>query len=552
MLYRKSLRRRFLLVLIAGSALFSGVAAGVAYRLGFDRAIQQGRATLEGMLTAVERTAAIGAYTGDSVLLQEIVEGLSTSPITDAVEVTNLAGHVLSKHGVIDDTLMAADSEKVNVIRRLNSPFDASEPVGRIRIFANMQQLHDAAQVEAKTLALLMIGQSLVVAFLLYLVVSHLFSRPIVRLANDLRRMQPGTASRLERPHQHQRDELGALIDGANALLQVNEVAFQRERELRVEIEKMEIQYRKIFDSSSAGIFVLNSDSHLINCNPTALKLAGLPGTDIQLFKGLNMLMLIFVRPERVRALIDQALQSGDTVAADLELRPHGKRKLNRLSDQQRWVHCLISVQLAAGESVAGGPAKPHLIEGVMYDITDRKIAESEVRRQAEHDSLTGLKNRAASNAMLDRLVTDARETGQTLSVLCVDLDGFKAVNDAHGHKAGDQVLIECAQRMRTVVRRSTDLLARVGGDEFLVVLDSIDSETDNLNQIAQGLVDVLRAPFELEQYFTARIGASVGIACFPRDGETKESLLHAADAAMYEVKRTGKNQFAFAFNAVE
>jgi diguanylate cyclase (GGDEF)-like protein len=182
-----------------------------------------------------------------------------------------------------------------------------------------------------------------------------------------------------------------------------------------------------------------------------------------------------------------------------------------------------------------------------MYDITERKSAETAVRYQAEHDALTGLKNRAASHATLDYLLEECQANVSPLSVMCIDLDGFKQINDSYGHDAGDQVLVACAQRMKMAVRRSTDLVGRLGGDEFIVVLRNIGPGDAALNATADALLVALRAPITIRDGTQVNVGASIGIACAPLHDVDRINLLEMADTSMYEVKRTGKNTYAMA-----
>jgi len=219
-------------------------------------------------------------------------------------------------------------------------------------------------------------------------------------------------------------------------------------------------------------------------------------------------------------------------LSADLELL-HADR-------MTRWVHCLISVQ--------GRQTQQRLVEGVMYDVTERKRLEAEVRHRAEHDGLTGLMNRTSLDAALDRWLDAAGTAHRALSVLYLDLDGFKRINDAFGHKAGDRVLIECARRLRTIAPTDGSLVARIGGDEFVVVLDAVGPDDPALVATATRLIAELQQPIELDPDRRVEVGASVGIACFPRHGSVRRGLLQAADAAMYEVKRSGRNAVAMAF----
>ena len=150
----------------------------------------------------------------------------------------------------------------------------------------------------------------------------------------------------------------------------------------------------------------------------------------------------------------------------------------------------------------------------------------------------------------LDLEIETARLNKQALALLFIDLDGFKLINDNLGHNAGDLLLKLLAERIRHSLRPG-DLATRLGADEFLVLLGQIDAADESASNIAANLIASLSEPIELDDGQQVRVGASVGMASFPRHGQTRKQLLHAADIAMYEVKRTGKNSFAMAVDAV-
>jgi diguanylate cyclase (GGDEF)-like protein/PAS domain S-box-containing protein len=510
---------------------FSVLAGTLAYQLGYHRSSDAARQTLEDLVTAVEKTAAVAAYTRDALLLREVADGLARNALVADVEVRGTSGESLLAPRANPSASGAATV--LTVTRPLRSPFDAKDTVGLLVLRADMQQLENSARSQAGWLAAGMVAQTLLVVLVLYLAAARHVSRPIVRLARELRGMQPGTSQRLQPPSTEAADEIGTLVRSANALLQANEQALQRERSLRAEIEAMEAQYRQIFDSTSAGIFVLDAEGRLINGNPTVLKVVGSAVADMRELRGQDFLATVFARPERARQMVAEAMRRGETVSADLELKQPG--------GGSRWVHCLISVQAAPR------PDQPRLVEGVMYDITDRKRTEHDVRHRAEHDALTGLKNRQACDATIERFASEALAEGGEAAVLYIDLDGFKQVNDRHGHKAGDRVLVECARRLRAAVKRQSDLVGRLGGDEFVIALQHSSADSDMVRDLARTLVSSLAQPIDLGRGLQVCIGASIGIAGCPRHGATARSLLHAADEAMYGVKRQGKNGHAVA-----
>jgi diguanylate cyclase (GGDEF)-like protein/PAS domain S-box-containing protein len=176
-------------------------------------------------------------------------------------------------------------------------------------------------------------------------------------------------------------------------------------------------------------------------------------------------------------------------------------------------------------------------------NITERKRAQDQIRHQAHYDALTGIPNRSLFYDRLTQSMGLARRERYELALLFLDLDKFKAVNDTLGHKAGDEVLRIAAARIRQTLRES-DTVARIGGDEFTVLLPRI-SGRDDAAEVAEKIVDALAAPFQLTDadgsMSEVGIGCSIGIAIYPDNADSPDRLVVAADAAMYAAKREGK-----------
>ena len=180
---------------------------------------------------------------------------------------------------------------------------------------------------------------------------------------------------------------------------------------------------------------------------------------------------------------------------------------------------------------------------GVGCDITLEMEAEKRIRFLAQHDALTNLPNRALLKDRLEQVLATARRMQRSLAVLCVDLDEFKTVNDTLGHAAGDALLCETARRMRDATR-DMDTVARVGGDEFIVV-QAESRGWEDAKDLAQRLIARLDEPFELSGE-RARCGASIGISLYPSDGGNADELIRNADLALYRAKAAGRNNFCF------
>lgn len=178
----------------------------------------------------------------------------------------------------------------------------------------------------------------------------------------------------------------------------------------------------------------------------------------------------------------------------------------------------------------------------VAHDITERKQMEERLQHMAGHDPLTGLPNRALLLDRIQTALTLTRRDQTHLSLLFIDIDGFKHINDNYGHFVGDALLHKIAQRLRSCVRES-DTVGRLGGDEFLVMLNRIRMLDDAL-MIAEKIRAKLEQPFELESLHLC-IAPSIGIANYPDSGEDYQQLIHNADQAMYRAKNAGGNQIA-------
>lgn len=179
----------------------------------------------------------------------------------------------------------------------------------------------------------------------------------------------------------------------------------------------------------------------------------------------------------------------------------------------------------------------------ISRDVTEQALAEEKIWHNAHHDLLTGLPNRRLFLDRLEQEVKHAKRSSLPLSVLFMDLDGFKEVNDSLGHDAGDRLLSDVAERLIACVREN-DTVARLGGDEFTVILTGANHRAD-VERVAQTVIDALAMPFRIAQQ-SVQISVSIGIALYPQDASSPVALLEAADQAMYNAKKSDSNRMCF------
>lgn len=208
----------------------------------------------------------------------------------------------------------------------------------------------------------------------------------------------------------------------------------------------------------------------------------------------------------------------------------------NRRKSGELYPEYLSISRLKAGEE--------HYYAAVFSDVSTVTLDNQKLVYLASHDALTGLSNRIAFADHLAQLCARFRRTGSSAAVIYLDLDGFKTINDTHGHIYGDRILSEIGKRLLSSVRAGVDTVARLGGDEFALLQDNPTSR-DEVARVVSRTIELIGHPVE-HRGVELRVGASAGISVLPDDGTEPNELLEKADVAMYSVKRGQKGDFAF------
>jgi diguanylate cyclase (GGDEF)-like protein/PAS domain S-box-containing protein len=223
----------------------------------------------------------------------------------------------------------------------------------------------------------------------------------------------------------------------------------------------------------------------------------------------------------------------------------HSLGVLQDITEQKEVERLLLQTKTSLEETVEARTSElANTVEQLQAEIKQRKAIATELEFLANHDALTGLPSLRLCKDRLDRSLADSRRRKQKSVVMFLDLDGFKLINDQYGHGHGDTVLKTTADRVKAVLRE-TDTVARIGGDEFVIILSNA-SDLTATSQIATILIEQISQPIQIESD-EITVSASIGIAVFPDDGLTAEDLIRQADQSMYRVKQSGKNNFDFA-----
>lgn len=277
------------------------------------------------------------------------------------------------------------------------------------------------------------------------------------------------------------------------------------------------------------GCFVVDKNEQIVFVNPALCKLLGYDENDLlgehpRIFKSDSA-------DEDFSKRIWQEVTRGNSWKEELWLR----------HKQGQDIVCMLRVSPISERYEAS-----YSYVAMVSDITERKKFQDTIIRQATEDALTGLPNRTLLMDRLKQALIQAQRHGTEAAVLFMDLDGFKVINDTLGHNVGDKLLVQVADRLRKSIRES-DTLARMGGDEFIFVIN--DAQLEGVKQLCEKVLESLQQGFELEGQ-QHHISASLGIAMYPQHSRDENELLRLADQAMYEAKRLGKAQCAVARTA--
>ncbi|NEV62092.1 diguanylate cyclase [Thiorhodococcus minor] len=495
----------------------------LGYRVAVERESARNEIKLHELLDTIERTASIASFTNDFQLASEVEEGLLANRIVQKVAI--YAGEELlaeAERSVRElASALVASHEAAPIVRPLFSPFDAKQVVGKISLVPDPVALAESASDASYFIAVSLFVQIFVVALAVLLVVYRQITRPLHRLADHLYRLPAEHGEKLTHARGHERDEIGDVVNYINHLIDRLLGLLHQERRLREAREIEELKYRSIFEQAATGIFLVDRHGGLISCNPACQELLQ---SESRLGHSGQVLAELLGKDEEAMLRALAACTKDRPLQREIRLR-HGT--------EDRWLQLVLS------------QIDKQLYQGVINDITAHKRAAALALHASMTDPLTGLLNRRGFEAKLEQALSlKDRPLDGRLALIMVDLDLFKEVNDTHGHDAGDAVLRCVGGRLSTLVRRS-DLVGRMGGDEFVVLVTAVD-RPESLVSLARKIIRAVSQHCEIGGGRSVRVGASLGIALSQGGPDCRTQLLREADEAMYRAKRMSRNTFCF------
>jgi diguanylate cyclase (GGDEF)-like protein len=309
-----------------------------------------------------------------------------------------------------------------------------------------------------------------------------------------------------------------------------------REEEIFNQLTKERQRLQAAIESIEGGFAIFDHEDRLIDCNETFKKIypsvvdLGHKGFTYQQFIEANIQQNIYQKERR--KVLETEDESAEKLANNLL-----KRHQSLPSSYEQLLASGEWLEITESKIPSGGCVSLH------KDITERKEREEKISYMANHDPLTGLINRTYFKKILSSLIEEATSIKKQFALLYIDLDGFKDINDTYGHETGDMALKECAKRIESALRYE-DIITRLGGDEFCVVIPEIVSK-EKTEEIAKRIFSQINQELIVEEKVLT-LSISMGIAIFPDNGQTVDELIRQADHAMYAAKRAGKGHYLF------
>ncbi|MBC3906426.1 diguanylate cyclase domain-containing protein [Undibacterium umbellatum] len=518
--------------IVLGIALLVGIFfALLSYHFSAKSEQEQARQRTQASLSTVENTASIACFVLDQNLAAELARGLIKNGDISRVQIIS-DGKVLAEADKQSTqksepsalTMLPSIDASSQLVHEVYSPFNSKEKVCEIHLDPNLDFIREQSTSKARFIMYLLLLQALAMASAVVYVVLNMITKPIKNISDRLHTLAPESGDKLCLPDGNEKDEIGQLVRDVNTLVASLLETLNEERTLRIKHAIGEKKFQTIFENAETGIFQLNFAGELLSYNPAFLRMFSLDASSGSTKIANALTSLLEGQELRLHLMIDMAINEAKVMSDDFYIQLAA-------STHKKWVNLVIS------------PAEDGILQGLVNDITERKSQEESANQLAVTDHLTGINNRLGFEKEISRLSKEhGNGNASGFFLLMIDLDKFKQVNDSHGHIVGDQVLVHFSQLVSNTVRKS-DFVARLGGDEFIILLKDLTS-LEKAEEIAQKIITLVSEPISINDKLFVQIGASIGISYTGPTEFIADNLLRQADAAMYEVKRSGRNAY--------
>lgn len=507
--------------------------------LDFQSHRQDSRELINRVVQVATPPASRAVHTLDNDLSEEVVNGLLAYDFIYRVNITDELGNSLAqgeKARIESDTRWLTNlltDARPEYHSTLSLPGYSDSVTGGLTLWVDRDQaLSGFYQRAQRNFVTGLLRDSLVI-LLLFIVFHLVLTKPLIRLANAIKRINPDKPGANRLPAMpHRKDELGQLVESSNQLLNAVELALAKRRAGELALRKSEEHLRQIIDALPVMIGARNERGAYLFANRALADLLGTsPGQ---------------MRDQDVRELLKRSVHDmKQLLANDRRVIEEGceidipEEPFVTVSGQVRYLQTHIMPLQFYDQRVA---------MVVSVDVTERKNAQAKMEYMAHHDALTRLPNRVYLVDRLEMELHRANRHGYCGAVLFIDLDQFKNINDSLGHPVGDEMLKEVAKRLSSAVR-DEDLVARLSGDEFVVVLTVLDKKIEEAalraGEISEKIRQLVAQPYTIDE-MELRVSCSIGVAVYPDKKNDVHELLRYADTAMYQVKDKGRDAIAF------
>ena len=495
---------------------------------------------IERVVEVAAPPATRAVHTLDDDLSTEVVNGMLAYDFIFDVSILDELGNVLARGDKPRSTTPTSwltsyfveDSKSYSA--SLNIPGYGENTAGSITFKVDLNKALETFYRRSTFVILSGMIRNAILVFLLFIAFYYMLTSPLIRMVQEIKSIRPERpgAKRITVVHPDRNDELTQLAQSSNQMLDAVEEAFSKRLEVEQALRESEQAIRLIINELPAmvGLRYIDGTMEFANQN-----MAEFFGKTIETIPGLNILEFGFAfgdAPDLVESM-DQQAQSGELQTGAFE------GYFTSAKGEKRYLQ---------------GHAKPIVMQGetlilmVANDITARKEAEEKMEYMAYHDALTNLPNRVHLVERLEHEIVRARRHQYYGAILFIDLDHFKNINDSLGHPVGDQLLKQVAQRLLNAVREE-DLVARLSGDEFVVVLTVLDHDLDTAGlkagEVAEKIRKSLSEPYPYKD-IKLHVSCSIGIVVYSDNESSVHELLRFADTAMYQVKDKGRDAIEF------